>query len=183
MEHSKPIYINLLRRDQKHSRQIADGMLFCLLLAILGIGIIFHYYSMKVELRLLQESNSALKTELSGYKAEQSGLQSYKELISKVEAKQKSNAKVRESQIKCVEAYEELEHALPEGLVMTNIEINREEMLMNGYVPDYQKLAAFLSGLRKSSPGQNIILLSSNIDKESGEVMFKLEMGWEAGKK
>ncbi len=183
MEPAKPIYINLLVREQQASRRFPTSAIIPLVLVVLTIGLwCLHGYQQK-ELRALRSLNSEMKAELDQYKDERFELQSFQNLRSQIEDKQEQVNKVRQAQIHCVEAFEEIEHVLPDGLVLTGIEINKGKVLINGYASDYQEMAAFISGLRKSRLLQNIMFISSNIDEDSGEVCFKAEMGWEAGKK
>ncbi|MEN6326260.1 MAG: PilN domain-containing protein [Syntrophomonas sp.] len=183
MEPAKPIYINLLVREQQPGRRFPTSAVIPLLLVALTIGIwCWHGYQQK-ELRALRALNSELKAELGQYKGERPELQSLQNLRSQIEDKQERVDQVRQAQIRCTEVYAEIEHVLPNGLVLTGIEINEEKVLISGYALDYQEMAAFISGLRKSRLLQNVILISSNIDEDGGEVYFQVEMGWEAGKK
>lgn len=183
MEPAKPIYINLLVREQQMGRRFPTSAIVYLLLVVLAIGLwCLHGYQQQ-DLRTLRSSNSKLKNELGQYQDERLELQSFQKLRSQIQDKQNRVDQVRRAQIRCVEVYEEIEHVLPDGLVLIGIEINKEKVLINGYAADYQELAAFTSGLRKSRLLQNVVLISSKIDEDSGEVSFKVEMEWEAGKK
>lgn len=182
MDSAKPIYINLLIREQQQKRRIPASLMACLLLAVLGIGLGCWHGYMQDELRSLQAENAELQAELGQFKEEQLELQSYQDLRSQIESKEARVSELSQAKINCVEVYEEIEQAIPRGLVLIGIEINKEKVMMNGYAVDYEDLAAALSGLRKSPLLHNVMLLSSNIDKDSGEVLFKVEMRWEAGK-
>lgn len=183
MEPAKPIYINLLVKEQQPGRHFPASAIISLLLLALAVGLWCWHGCQQKEMRALQSINSELKAELGRYKDEQLELQFNRNLRSQIEAKEERVNKLLQVQIHCVDVYEEIAHVLPDGLLLIGIEINKQKVMINGCAPDYEELAAFVSGLRKSPLLQNVMLISSNTDEDSGELYFKMEMGWEAGKK
>lgn len=182
MEPPKPICINLLVKEQQPRRQFLASAIIGLLLLAWAAGFWYWHGCQQKEMQALRSINSELKAELGRYKNEQLELQFNRKLGSQIEAKAERVNKLRQVQIRCADIYEEIAQVVPDGLLLTGIEINKQKVLINGYAPDYEELAAFISGLRKSPLLQNVMLISSNIDEGSEELYFRVEMGWEAGK-
>lgn len=172
------IRINLLEVDKKQlERQKFTYIAIIIIIAMLGstAGI---YYSAFNGYKQQIITNHQLKSQLAGYQDINTALDVMGTFKNQVDNKRRSVSAVEGQKIFVTAIMEEIGRAVPAQVKLISTEIGRDKVIINGYSPDHKNVAALLSGLRESSFFNEVRMVSSEMDKESGEVKFVIENDW-----
>lgn len=181
MPSSPEIMINLLEVDKKRlERRKFTYIVIIIIIALLGSasGI---YYSALTEYKQQMIANRHLKKELASCQNLNTTMDVMESFKNQVASKRNSVSAIEIQKISYTAIMEEIARAVPARVKLTGAEITQVGIIINGYSPNHENVASFLSGLRNSSFFNEVRLVSSELDNESGEVRFVIENSWGVG--
>jgi len=183
MENPLRININLLEPQPRvQSRVISYGLGF-LVLAVLG-GLSGYFYMLQSrELTNQQAVNTKLKAELKQYEKEMTIFKPLQEMTNEMTSKSKKVQELEKMQVSYADVMMEIDKIVPPTVIMAGVEIKAGKVIMAGFSPEHSQVARLLEGLKGSSKFKNVTVLASQMNEETNEVEFTLEMDWEAEKK
>jgi Tfp pilus assembly protein PilN len=172
------IMINLLEVDKKRlERQKFAYITIVIIIALLGSasGI---YFSAFNEYKQQMITNRQLKSQLASYHNLTTALDVVEKFQNQVASKRNSVSAIESQKISYTAIMEEIARAVPTRVKLIGVEMTQVGIIINGYSPDHENVAKFLSGLRNTSFFYEVRLVFSELDKESGEVRFVIENSW-----
>jgi len=178
---ARKIKINLLERDEKRTKRVITT--FLIFFAVFGGGMGYFYNSALIDFAEQQKMNSELKAIVEKDKEARDIFKSYQELQQELQEKKKIVEKIADIQVSYVDVLGEIEQAIPDGVIIKEIDIQTVTAALNGYAHDHSDVAKFLSGLRRSPVFNDILVVSSDLDESSDTIVFSIKVGWEAEQK
>ncbi|MEN6351364.1 MAG: PilN domain-containing protein [Syntrophomonas sp.] len=180
MKHSQAIHINLLQCEDERKRRLLVSLAMFLFLALMAGTMGYFISSAHQQVMALREQNSQLRSDLGRCRSEQARLKYERDMLKGIDERREIVKAIQKIKISGVQIMGEIEKSMPQGMVMIAVDIEKEKITANGYAPQHQDVAYFLSGLRRSSLFKDVMLASSKLDEDTNEVEFSVEMGWEA---
>ena len=174
--------INLLpaktrvRMSKKWALMLIFLVLMAALFTYLSISQSREIGSQQVENVRLRAAIKSCENEMRGYKPMQAMEQ---EMIMKSE----EVAAIEKTRVSYADILNELDQVKPPQIIIVGAEISPTRMVVNGFSPYYSNISQMLEGIKASPIFTNVALLSSDMNENTNEIKFTLDLEWEAAQK
>lgn len=172
------IYINLLKKDTTKRRNLmiltTGGLVFILLVSVMVYAYWWEKSQIQSQLALRQQLNEQIDNQQIEYISLQEQVR-VKDLLAE---KQKKVEIIEAGKKSYLDILLAINKALPKSIVLNSIEINADNVHLNGYAPNHSQVAIFLEFLRQGAFFENVSLITSGYDEKTREGNFVIEMSW-----
>ncbi|MGI6453328.1 MAG: PilN domain-containing protein [Syntrophomonadaceae bacterium] len=172
------IRINLLAKDSKTTIKKRPRLAVLLILFFIGVGLIFSYYNLYINLAQHWAENERLKAAVKEKNLHWDLYQTEQDLPDETQNIHKAVEALEKAKVEYSAWFSDLPSALPEGVRLTRLEAQRNKVLISGYAPDLKTVAVLLSCLRENLGSKNIYSISSELTSDINQAVFTLEMDW-----
>ena len=180
MQNPVRIHINLLQKEVgSHRGWYYWGLSIIMMLILIGLAVYYNLSAGK-ELKHLQFVNTYLKSEI---RKNEQGIALTTPIIEMgklIDSKVQGIDLIEKHQMYFVDAWENIDESVPAQILIVGIEINPQKVVVTGLSPDHGKLAGFIQNLERRPRFKNVAALSSQMNENSNEVSFTMEINWEA---
>jgi len=175
--------INLLERKPGIQLRIVYGGVGLLVLLILS-GLAFYLYvSLSREIAYQQTLNANLKSEIAKIETEINAGKPIQEMEKEIAARSQNVKALEDKQVSHSELRNEIDKALPSGMLLIAVNISLPKVAVNGFCADHSLEGRFLDNLKANARFKNVTVLTSEMDEKTKEAKFTIEMEWEGEKK
>lgn len=179
MEGPVQLNINLLptpTRNKVITRWVG-GIVIIALLALLGDWI---YITQSRQLHKQQVENLYLQAALKEYETEMTDYKSIQVMEEELAIRRNTITALEQTRRSYTEALGEIDRLKPETITIIGVEITPQKVVVNGYSPDHSSVSRMLEGIKTSPVFGGVAILSSEMNENTREVKFNLEMEWGA---
>lgn len=175
--------INLLETKTDGQLRIICGGLGIVLLLVMGGLSLYWYLSLSREIVYQQTMNTNLKAEVKKIGAEIEAVKPIQEMEKETTARSQKVKALQELQVSHLELRNEIDKLIPSGMLLVTVNINLPKVVVNGFCAEHSLEARFLDNLKTSSRFKNVTVLTSDMDENTKEAKFTMEMDWEGAEK
>jgi Tfp pilus assembly protein PilN len=154
--------------------------LVIIFLAIMAVLFTYLFIFQSRELNSEQDENANLKTAINSCENEMTGYQPIQALEQEMLIKSDEVAALNKNRVSYAGVMNELDKVSPPPIIIVEAEITPPKLTVNGFSPDYGNLIKMLEGIEVSPIFTRVALLSSEINENTNEVKFTLEIEMEA---
>jgi len=174
--------INLLQAKTRAgmSQRWASVLIFLALMAALFSYLLI---SQSREIGSQQVENMRLRAAIKSCENEMMGYKPMQALEQEMSMKSKEVAAIEKTRVSYADVFNELDKVKPPQIIIVGAEIRPKRMAANGFSPYYSNISRMLEGIKASPIFTNVALLSSEMNENTNEVKFTLEIEWEAAPK
>lgn len=182
MQRPVELRINLLQTKKRVQVPKMWGLVIVLLVLI---STLFSYYFLlqSREISSQQIENMRLKAEIKRYENEIVVLKPMQAMEQKITFKSEEVAAIEKTKISYADVINELDRVKPTQIIIVGAEITPTRLIANGFSPDHSNVSRMVEGIKSSPIFTTVILLSSEMNENTNEVKFTLEIEWGAGQK
>lgn len=153
-------------------------MLIMLLLGTVSAGV---FIAQKQEINKQESENIRLQASLTNYKNAMVSFAAMQIREQKIAAKGERITAIEEKRLSYSALLNEIDQAGLAPLTIVAVEVKGPRTVVSGFSPDHSTVSRMLETITGDSIFKDVISLSSELNEETNEVNFILEIEWEAG--
>lgn len=182
MDKPVKLYINLLPPPKRFKVNRTAGSII-LIIALLGILSASVFIIQEREINRGESENTRLQAILDNYEKEIIPFEPLQAVEQDITQKGEQISAIEKNRLSHLSAINEVDKARPETVTIVTVEIRSAKVVLNGFSPDHLTVSRMLDYLKASSLFNEVTLLTSELNEETNEVHFILEIEREAGQK
>ncbi len=174
--------INLLpaKTRVRMSQKWSSVLIFLVLMAALFTYLLI---SQSREISSQQNENMRLRDAIKRCENEMMGYEPMQAMEQEMIMKSEEVAAIEKTRLSYADVFNELDQVKPPQIIIVGAEISPPRMVVNGFSPDHSNVNRMVEGIKASPIFTNVALLSSEMNENTNEVKFTLEIEWEAAQK
>lgn len=180
----RPVKLNINLLQPKNRIQVSK--MWSLVIMILVILVILFNYYYLLQTRAItshQAENTRLKMDIKSYESDIAVFKPVQALEQEIIIKSERVAAIERTKVSFADVMNELERIKPSAIIIVGAEIKPPLLMVNGFSPDYINVSQMLEGIKSSQIFNKVALLSSDMNENTNEVKFTVEIEWEASQK
>ena len=180
----RPVELNINLLQPKTRPQVPKmWSLAIILLALIAILGNYCYLLQSRAMSSQQVENMRLQAEIKRYENESGVSKPVQAMEQELTIKSKEVAVIDKTKVPFADIMNELGRVKSPQIIIVGAEIKPPMVVVNGYSPDYSNLSQMLEGIKSSLIFTKVALLSSDMNENTNEVTFTVEIEWEASPK
>jgi hypothetical protein len=152
-------------------------------LAFMSALIIYLVIAQNRALGSQEVENMRLKAALESCENEMTAYQPVQALEKEMTIKSEEVETIEKTKVSYAEVMNELDKIKPAEIIIVGAEIKPPRVIVNGFSPDHSNVSRMVEGIKASPIFTNVVLLSSEMNENTNEVKYTLEIEWEAAQK
>ena len=154
--------------------------LVIMLLALITILFSYYFILQSREMSSQQDENIRLKAEIQSYNNKIMAFKPLQAMEQQITVKSEEVAVLEKAQVSYADVINELDRVKTSEIIIASVEITPPRLVVNGFSPDHSNVSLMVEGIKSSPIFTKVDLLSSDINENTNEVKFILEIEWEA---
>jgi len=127
--------------------------------------------------------NMRLKADLKSCEDQMTFYQPVQAMEQNSTIKVKELESIEKARVSYTSVINELDRVKPDQIIIVGAEIKPPRVIVHGFSPDHSNVSRMLEGIKASPIFNNVTLLSSEMNENTSEVQFIMEIEWEAAQK
>lgn len=176
------IHINLLEHDTSRQQARAEVIIIVLLTAVIALVMLAVHFNQVQKVEREKKINRQLQQEMLKYRPAQAAMLLNQNIEQELAAKNKTIATLKSLGIPATSILADIDSSMPDKVTAINIIISDAKITLKGYAPDFYSVAALVVSLQSRERFHEVKVLNAQLEEDSGEVVYTIEMAWRGSK-
>lgn len=180
MDRPQQININLLERRERIQAHIVYLGLGMLLTAAILVWSGNYYVGHSRVIIQLQAENADLNNQLASNSQENVLLAFNQDNETKRIVKKQTVKSLELRRVSYTELINEIDRVIPPSITMVGFDAKGNRVILTGFSPDHTQVARLMEGLKNIACLHNFNIFDSELNEQTNEVKYTIELDWEA---